>query len=458
MATVTAQQLEGQRPFVADPSEMKDVRQEVPTSPVATPTHSRNGSSNGVVTQGPIVVLKVGSSSLSSPDGQHANLTTISRLVEAVIKLRKEGYRVILVTSGAVSIGCTRISARERPSELVTKQAVAAIGQCRLMRVYDDLFSLVGQPIAQVLLLRENLRKRHHYVNALNTFNELLRLGVIPIVNENDTVAIEELRFGDNDTLSALVAGLVEAQWLFLLTDVDALYTADPNKDPSARPIHVVQRIDDLKVNIGKPGSWGTGGMATKITAARYATVTGVRTVITRADAPENILRILKGERIGTMFEPLKDPIKGKKKWIAQGLVPAGSITVDENTVRSIQAKRSLFALGITGVHGDFSSGSSVSIKDGTGQEIGRGLVNFDSDEVAKIAGQSSSREYSETLGYSAPYEVIHRDNLVVLAVPPAAAAAPPATPTPALSNGTNGCCVHAVAAAAAAVTNGTPA
>lgn len=428
----------------AERNDMKDKRQEPPSSPSASPTHSRNGSLNDSSNQGPIVVLKVGSSSLSSSDGKQPNLTTISRLVEAVISLRKEGFRVILVTSGAVSIGCTRMSARERPSELITKQAVAAIGQCRLMRVYDDLFSLVGQPIAQVLLLRENLRKRHHYVNALNTFNELLKMGVIPIVNENDTVAIEELRFGDNDTLSALVAGLVEAQWLFLLTDVDGLYTADPNKDPSARPIHVVERIDDLKVNIGKAGSWGTGGMATKITAARYATVTGVRTVITRADTPENIKRIIDGERIGTTFEPLKDPIKGKKKWIAQGLVPAGVITVDDATVRTIQAKRSLFALGITGVQGEFTSGTSVSVADKQGKEIARGLINFDAEEVEKIAGQASSREHSETLGYSAPYEVIHRDNLVVLATPPAPA---PLSGPPSVT-GLN-CCTHAAAAAA---------
>jgi len=343
------------------------------------------------------------------------NLTVITGLVEVIKNLMNQGHHVILVTSGAVSVGCSRMNLAERPKDLITKQAIAAVGQSRLMRVYDDFFSMVEQPIAQVLLSRENLGKSHHYQNALNTFNELLRLNIVPIVNENDTVAVEELRVGDNDTLSALVASLVEADWLFLLTDVDALYTANPSTNPDARPIHVVERIDDLKVNVGEAGSsWGTGGMSTKIVAAKIATAAGVRTVITRSANPQNISKILQGETIGTQFVPLHHPIRGKKKWIAHGLQPSGSLVLDGGALAAVLDKKSLFAAGITRVEGSFPSQSNVSIKDQTGKEVARGLTNYSSDQISLIRGKPS-RDYAEILGYCGEEEVIHRDNLVLL-------------------------------------------
>jgi glutamate 5-kinase len=236
------------------------------------------------------LVVKIGTSSLTSPETGNLALSTIAALVESLTELRRQGNNVVLVSSGAVGVGCARLGLRDRPRTLALKQAVAAVGQGRLMRVYDDLFTTLQQPIAQVLLTRSTFRERTAYINASNTFRELLRLGVIPVVNENDTVAVDELKFGDNDTLSALVASLIEADWLFLMTDVDRLYSADPRQVPDAQPITLVNHIDELEelqVQTGDRGSaWGTGGMVTKITAARIATSAGVRTVITEGRFP----------------------------------------------------------------------------------------------------------------------------------------------------------------------------
>ncbi|MFM7560409.1 glutamate 5-kinase, partial [Cylindrospermopsis raciborskii] len=229
------------------------------------------------------IVVKIGTSSLTQAETGKLALSTIATLTETLCRLRQQGHKVILVSSGAVGVGCARLGLTERPKAMALKQAVAAVGQGRLMRIYDDLFTTLEQPIAQVLLTRADLVERSRYLNAYNTFQELLGLGVIPVVNENDTVAVEELKFGDNDTLSALVASLVEADWLFLLTDVDRLYSADPRKVRNAQPISLItntRELEDLKIQAGGQGSpWGTGGMMTKISAARIAMVGGVRTV-----------------------------------------------------------------------------------------------------------------------------------------------------------------------------------
>jgi len=306
----------------------------------------------------------------------------------------------------------------ERPKAIALKQAVAAVGQGRLMRVYDDLFTTLQQPIAQVLLTRSDLVQRNRYLNIYNTFKELLALGVIPVVNENDTVAIEELKFGDNDTLSALVASLVEADWLFLLTDVDRLYSADPRSVPDAQPITLVNNIKELaelQVQTGTQGSqWGTGGMVTKISAARIATAAGVRTIITEGKYPRNIEKILQGEPIGTCFEPRPEPTSARKRWIAYGLIPAGKLCVDEGAVVAIsQAGRSLLAAGITAVEGEFDPQEAVQLCDKSGSEIARGLVNYSSIDLQKICGRHS-REISAILGYEGVETVVHRDNLVL--------------------------------------------
>ncbi|MFQ3618975.1 MAG: glutamate 5-kinase [Cyanobacteriota bacterium] len=363
------------------------------------------------------IVVKIGTSSLTQPETGYLAIATIARLVEALCQLRRQGHQVILVSSGAVGVGCARLGMTERPRTIAMKQAVAAVGQGRLMRVYDDFFSSLDQPIAQVLLTRSDLVQRSRYVNAYRTFRQLLKLGVIPIVNENDTLAVEELKFGDNDTLSALVASLVEADWLFLLTDVDRLYSADPRYHPEAQPISLVDDIAALteQVEVGDRGtSWGTGGMVTKISAAKIATAAGVRTVITEGRSPDNIAQILAGASLGTQFEPEDQPFNARKRWIAHGLVPAGKLYLDKGAVNAIQqAGKSLLAAGIVEVEGEFQPQDAVQLCDQNGQEIARGIVNYSSAELQQIRGRHSD-DIPKILGYAGAETVVHRDNLVL--------------------------------------------
>lgn len=365
------------------------------------------------------IVVKIGTSSLTRPETGQLALSIIATLAEVLCWLRQQGYRVILVSSGAVGVGCGRLGLSDRPKSIGLKQAVAAVGQGRLMRVYDDLFDTLQQPIAQVLLTRHDLVSRNRYLNVLNTFGELLELGVIPIVNENDTVAVDELKFGDNDTLSALVASLVEASWLFLLTDVDRLYSADPRLVPDAQPITLVRDLKELaslQIQTGQQGSqWGTGGMVTKIAAAKIATSAGIRVVITEGSQPGNIQRILQGETLGTQFAPQPEPTSARKRWIAYGLVPRGKLYLDDGAKDAIaDSGKSLLAAGITGVEGDFDVNDAVLLCDRNGEEIARGLVNYTSAELQRIRGQHS-REISKILGYEGAETIVHRDNLVLL-------------------------------------------
>jgi glutamate 5-kinase len=364
------------------------------------------------------IVVKVGTSSLTQPATGQLAISTIAKLVETLTQLREAGHRVVLVTSGAVGIGCARLGLKSRPQTMALKQAVAAVGQGRLMRVYDDFFTSLSQPIAQVLLSRRDFRQRSCYVNAFATFQELLQLGVIPVVNENDTVAVEELKFGDNDTLSALVASLIEADWLFILTDVDRLYSADPRTFPDAQPITLVNRIeelDELQVQTGQSGSqWGTGGMVTKIAAARIATSAGVRTVITEGRRPETIEKILQGEPLGTQFEAQPRTDNARKRWIAHSLVPVGKLYLDQGAIAAIvKSGKSLLAAGITNIEGDFRSSDAVQLCDSSGVEVARGLVNYSRNELQQILGRQSE-EISTILGYSSAETVVHRDNLVL--------------------------------------------
>ncbi|MBE9077114.1 glutamate 5-kinase [Romeria aff. gracilis LEGE 07310] len=363
------------------------------------------------------LVVKIGTSSLTRSDTGHLALSTLAQLVETLSQLQRQQHRVILVSSGAVGVGCARLGLTERPRTMAMKQAVAAIGQGRLMRVYDDLFTSLDQPIAQVLLTRSDLVQRSRYVNSYRTFRQLLQLGVVPIVNENDTVAVDELKFGDNDTLSALVASLVGADWLFLLTDVDRLYSADPRQDPEAQPIQLVQQLEQLQdqISLGDRGSmWGTGGMMTKIEAARIATTAGVRMAITEGREPGNILKILQGEPVGTQFAPQSSPSNARKRWIAHSLIPAGWLYLDGGAIAAIcQAGKSLLPAGITEVEGEFQRQDAVLLCDSTGQEIARGLVNYSHSELQKIQGHRSA-DIPKLLGYEGPETVVHRDNLVL--------------------------------------------
>jgi glutamate 5-kinase len=363
------------------------------------------------------IVVKIGTSSLTHPTTGQLTLSTIATLVETLTQLRQAGHRVVLVSSGAVGIGCRRLNIKERPKKIALKQAIAAVGQGRLIRIYDDLFSSLEQPIAQILLTRHELMERNCYVNVSNTFQALLELGVIPIVNENDTVAIEELKVGDNDTLSALVASLIEADWLFILTDVDRLYSADPRIDPNAKPITLVETRDlaNLQIEAGNSGSsWGTGGMVTKLSAARIATSAGVRTVITQGKNPHNITKILQGESHGTQFAPQPRTDNARKRWIAYGLIPMGKLYLDAGAVKAIcHQGKSLLAAGIMQVEGEFDANDAVQICDREGQEIARGLVNYNNLEIEHIKGHHSE-QIPKILGYTGADTVVHRDNLVV--------------------------------------------
>ena len=362
------------------------------------------------------IVVKIGTSSLTQGTGKIA-IATIASLIETLTELRSLGHRIVLVSSGAVGVGCARLNLPERPRKIALKQAVAAVGQGRLMRIYDDLFSSLAQPIAQILLTRRELMERNSYVNASNTFRELLDLGVIPIVNENDTIAIDELKFGDNDTLSALVASLIKANWLFLLTDVDRLYSADPRTVPDAKPIELVSnhQFKQLQIEAGGSGSgWGTGGMATKLAAARIATSSGITTVITQGKEPQNIVKILQGEALGTKFEPQPQTDNARKRWIAYGLLPMGKLYLDEGAVKAVITKgKSLLPAGIIKVEGEFAATDAVQICDLQGQEIARGLVNYSNLEVDKIKGRHSDK-IASILGYNGADTIVHRNNLVI--------------------------------------------
>ncbi|MEM9537964.1 MAG: glutamate 5-kinase [Cyanobacteria bacterium P01_E01_bin.42] len=363
------------------------------------------------------LVVKIGTSSLTHADTGQLSLSTIASLVETLTRLRNSGDRIALVSSGAVGVGCSRLRLSDRPKTMSRKQAIAAVGQGRLMRIYDDFFTSLQQPIAQILLTRRDLMERSSYVNAYNTFKELFELGVIPIVNENDSVAVEELKFGDNDTLSALVANLIEADCLFLLTDVDRLYSADPRAFPNARPINTVtpEELATLEVNASTKGSgWGTGGMVTKLAAARIATSAGVKTAILRGQQPDNIEKILQGERLGTQFEPRPRTETARKRWIAHGLIAMGTLYLDEGAVTAIRDRgKSLLAAGISQIEGHFHASEAVLICDRQGHPIARGIVNYNSAELQQIQGVRSEK-IPEILGYLGAETVIHRDNLVL--------------------------------------------
>lgn len=363
------------------------------------------------------VVVKIGTSSLTRPETGKLALSTLGRLVETLCQLRVAGHQVVLVSSGAIGVGCSRLGITQRPKSIALKQAVAAVGQGRLMRVYDDFFTALSQPIAQVLLTRSDLAQRSRYVNSYRTFRQLLQLGIIPIVNENDTVAIDEIKFGDNDTLSALVASLIGADYLFLLTDVDQLYSADPRHDPMAKPINRVQQISQLEANIGEAGSsWGTGGMSTKIEAARIATAAGVHTVIMQGQTPENVASVLSGEAVGTLFEAQPKQSTARKRWIAGNLIPAGRLYLDEGATNAIRsAGKSLLPAGITEVEGEFTAQDAVLLCDSSGQEIARGLVNYNDEDLRKISGHRSS-DIAQLLGYEGAETIVHRDNMVICA------------------------------------------
>lgn len=362
------------------------------------------------------VVVKVGSGVLSR-GGISLHRPAITSLASALAGLRARGIEVVLVSSGAILAGMEALGLTERPRDLPLKQAAAAVGQSHLMRAYDEAFQPCGQRVAQILLTQEDLRHRGRYLNARNTFFTLLRLGIVPIVNENDTVAVREIQFGDNDTLSALVANLAEADLLVILTDTEGLFTADPRRDPSARLIPLVRPQDAVTSFCAEEaGSAASiGGMSSKVLAARRAATAGIPTVVASGLHPGVLDTILRGADVGTFFTPSGSRMQSRKRWLAFASQPRGGIVVDAGARQALVAGgKSLLPSGIRLTRRGFRAGDVVSLLDPADREFARGLANYSRDEVEKIKGLKS-HEIAAVLG-SKPYdEVVHRDNLVIL-------------------------------------------
>ena len=362
------------------------------------------------------IVVKVGTSTLTHKNGK-LNLEQIEKLVRQLSDLRNQGKDVVLVSSGAIGAGMGKLNLEERPKTIPEKQAVAAVGQGILLHIYEKIFAEYGQATAQLLLTKADLEHRQRFLNARNTLLTLLRLGVIPIVNENDTVAFEEIKFGDYDTLAALVGTLIDADLVILLTDIDGFYDGDPRKSKDAKRISVVETIDERVESLaGSVGSkFGSGGMATKITAAGIAVNAGIPLMIAHGAETHIIRRLTGGEDVGTLFLPIEMKPHLRKKWIAFGSHVEGRIIVDDGAKNALVHKgKSLLPSGITAVEGNFSAGDVVGIADSSGREFARGITHYGTQELNRIKGQKSS-DICPILGYKDFDEVIHRDNLSLI-------------------------------------------
>ncbi|KAI5863141.1 glutamate 5-kinase [Durotheca rogersii] len=415
-----------------------------------------------------VVVIKLGTSSIVDEKTHEPLLSILSLIVETAVKLRKDGHKVIIVSSGAIGVGLRRMDVEKRPKHLSKLQALAAIGQCRLMSLWDSLFGHLRQPISQILLTRTDIADRTRYLNAQNTIMELLEMGVIPIVNENDTLAVAEIKFGDNDTLSAITAAMVHANFLFLMTDVDCLYDKNPRTNPDAQPIEEVEDISTIRADVSSAGSaLGTGGMSTKIVAARLATSAGVTTIITRSSSPGNIIKIVRylqalklygslqhtpvtGDEVEdplsrstaslaldalekpplhTRFLPLPQPIRDRYFWILHGLAPHGTIYIDVGAHHALSDKAGLLPVGVLDVEGNFAQQEAVrlvvverlsepgpdgKVWGGTPVEVGRALVNYSAPEIIRIKGHRST-QIGSLLGYADSEYVADRENISLL-------------------------------------------
>ena len=377
---------------------------------------SRPNEDAGVVASGAPsrIVIKLGTSTLTSADGA-LDVAYIADVARQVVAQQVLGRSVILVTSAAIRAGMQRLALPGKPQTIPQKQAASAIGQGVLMHLYSEAFAQYGIPVAQVLLTREDFRERARYLNARNTFAAILKYGAVPIVNENDTVAVDEIRVGDNDTLAALVASLVGADALLLLSDVDGLYDQDPTHNPEAKRIPVVKTIDRAleQLATGARTAVGTGGMVTKIRAGRICAGSGVRMTIAHGRQPDVVSRALSGE-IGTIFLPKNVQLKHRKRWIAYGAALKGSITVNDGAKqRLVDEGKSLLPAGVVKVEGRFQRGELVQLVGCDGASFAQGFVNYGHDDLAKIMGKRTS-EIASVLGMKTRDEVVHRDDLVL--------------------------------------------
>jgi glutamate 5-kinase len=360
------------------------------------------------------VVIKLGSYVLTTPSGK-LDRKVFSDVTQAVVQLRARGIDCILVSSGAIASGIGRLGLKTRPRVLEQEQAAAAIGQIRLMGLYDRLFTRHDMPVAQILLTHGDLRDRKRFIRARQTLNSVLDYGAVPIINENDTTVVDEIRFGDNDYLSSLVTNLAQADLLVILTDIDGFYDSDPRANPDARLIGLLENIDEdtEKLALG-PSRIGRGGMATKLKAAKTAATYGIPTIIANGKKPGMLRAVCDGEPVGTLILPKKNKLTGKKHWIAYTLKPQGALVLDDGARDALEQRlRSLLPSGIVSVEGDFDAGECVSCRDASGREFARGLTAYSAQAVNTIKGLKTS-EISAALGCSKNREVIHRDDLVV--------------------------------------------
>ncbi|HEY4447337.1 MAG TPA: glutamate 5-kinase [Steroidobacteraceae bacterium] len=389
------------------------------------------GISAAPLTQARRIVVKVGSALLVDAESARVNRAWLETLVEDLLRLRRRGQRVILVSSGAIALGRRRLGLKHGTLRLEESQAAAAVGQIRLAHAYKELLESNDVTVAQVLLTLEDSERRRRYLNARATLESLLELGALPVINENDTVATAEIRYGDNDRLAARVAQMTGADCLVLLSDVAGLYSADPNRDPTARLLQEVRHITpEIEAMAGRAASrLGSGGMAAKIAAARIALAAGCHMCIAAGAARHPLRRIEEGGEC-TWFVPTATPAAARKQWIAGTLRPAGAITIDAGALRALLDGRSLLPAGVTGARGRFDRGDTVSVLAADGVEVARGIIAYSDTDAARIMGRKTS-EIAEILGFRGRDEMIHRDDLVLLRPHGAAPALPAPQPAP---------------------------
>jgi glutamate 5-kinase len=372
-------------------------------------------SSSPVLRDAKRIVVKVGSS-LVTNEGRGLDEQAIGEWSRQLAHLIRDGREVIMVSSGAIAEGMKRLGWTTRPHAIQELQAAAAVGQMGLAQMYETKLRLNGLGSAQVLLTHADLADRERYLNARSTLLTLLKLGVVPVINENDTVVNDEIKFGDNDTLGALVANLVEADALVILTDQKGLFTADPRKDPAAKFVDEAPAGDPaLEVMAGGAGSSiGRGGMITKILAAKRAAGSGASTVIAWGREPDALIRLTQGEAIGTLLVAQTQKTQARKQWMADHLQLRGAVTVDAGAAAKLREEgKSLLPIGMLQVEGDFSRGDVIAVRDDSGAEFARGLANYSSAE-ARLLCRKASSEFEKLLGYAAEPEMLHRDNLVL--------------------------------------------
>jgi glutamate 5-kinase len=360
-------------------------------------------------------VVKIGSA-LATRQGMGLNIPAIEDWAGQMVEVKRGGREVVVVTSGSVAEGCARMGWTSRPRNLHQLQAAAAIGQMGLVRAWELAFKKYGMQAAQILLTHEDMASRERYLNSRSTLWTLLELDVFPVINENDTVATEEIRLGDNDTLAGLVSNLTDADLMIILTDQEGLMTADPRVDPAARLIHNAA-IDDPQIAAiaGEGGAWGRGGMRTKITAAKLAARSETSTIIAAGHRPDVLRDIAAGREVGTLLAARGAGMAARKQWLAASLHVKGRLTIDAGAARVLREQgRSLLAVGVTTVMGNFDRGELVACFDPEGREVARGLTNYSSAEVAAIKGQPTA-QFESILGFVHEPELIHRDNLVLV-------------------------------------------